>query len=136
MADILSQAELDALLDEVKADEPELGGVEIPPEPIVERRPDAPVSGMSPDEAHRNIEVILDIPVQVSVELGRARLTIGELLDLSQGAVVELTRLASDMIDLSVNRHVIAQGEAVVVHENFGFRVVDIDSVRDRIRKL
>ena len=57
-------------------------------------------------------------------------------MQLGQGSVIELNRLASDLIDLSINNHVVAQGEAVVVNENFGFRVVEVDSVQGRIAKL
>lgn len=83
-----------------------------------------------------NVGMILAIPVQVNVELGRARLTIGDLLALGQGSVIELDHLASDLLDLTVNKKVVAQGEAVVINENFGVRIIEVDSVRDRIRKL
>lgn len=88
------------------------------------------------DQADVNVQMILDIPVQVNVELGRSRLTIGDLLALGQGSVIELDHLASDMLDLTVNKKIVAQGEAVVINENFGVRVLEVDSVRDRIRKL
>lgn len=138
MADILSQDELDALLSEMEqdddeADEPEAprASAEIPASPVERAAPraDEPVE-------ERNIELILNIPVQLQVELGRTRMTVHELLQLGQGSVLELHRLASDLIDLTINDHVVAQGEAVVVNENFGFRVVEVDSVRERIRKL
>lgn len=134
MADILSQDELDALLTEMQIednlDEPveAASAAEIDPAPVVERRPEA--------AGRKNIELILNLPVNLSVELGRTRMTVGDMLQLGQGSVIELQRMANDLIDLTINAHVLAQGEAVVVNENFGFRVVEVDSVRDRIRKL
>lgn len=138
MADILSQEELDALLSEMEQEDdddaqPEAprASAEIPPSPSDRAAPRAE----GPVE-ERNIELILNIPVLLQVELGRTRMTVHELLQLGQGSVLELQRLASDLIDLTINDHVVAQGEAVVVNENFGFRVVEVDSVRERIRKL
>ena len=106
---------------------------EIPATPIVERRPAAAVVA---EAGTQNVQLILNLPVNLSVELGRTRMTVGDLLQLGQGSVIALQRMASDLIDLSINTHVMAQGEAVVVNENFGFRVVEVDSVRDRIGKL
>ena len=80
--------------------------------------------------------MILNLPVKVQVEIGRARLPVGEILNLCQGSVVELDHLASDLLDLTVNERVIAHGEAVVINENFGMRVLEVESVADRIRKL
>ncbi len=151
MADILSQEELDALLGQMQdgegeeEEEPEPSvaldaSVDIPPDPApATRRPDEPVASGFDGEAsgdQRNIELILSIPIEMQVELGRTEMTIHELMQLGQGSVIELNRLASDLIDLAINNHVVAQGEAVVVNENFGFRVVEVDSVRDRISKL
>ena len=82
------------------------------------------------------LSMLLDLTIPVTIELGRTRMSVYELLQLGQGSVIELDRLANDLIDLTVNRRVIAQGEAVVVNESFGFRVAEVDSVRDRLRKL
>lgn len=156
MADILSQDELDALLGQMKGDDDddEAAGpdpfdrvaaeevpAEVPPTiaEVVEEAPDdeaAAIDWAATAGPDVNVQMILDIPVKVDVELGRARLTIGDLLALGQGAVIELDHLASDLLDLTVNRKVVAQGEAVVINENFGVRVLEVDSVRDRIRKL
>lgn len=144
MADILSQEELDALLGQMKDEtgdgDDDDAPVRIDPDPPLPERPRA----AAPEEEapapqgdeERNVEIILNIPVQLAVELGRTRMTVHELLQLGQGSVIELNRLASDLIDLTINRRVVAQGEAVVINENFGFRVLEVDSVRDRIRKL
>lgn len=121
MSDIVSKEELSALLSEVRRDDDE---------PVAE--PAAAVVDVPPP----NLELILEIPVEVRVELGRSRMTVHEILQLGQGSVIELNRLANALIDLTLNGRVVAQGDAVVVNENFGLRVLEVDSVRDRIRKL
>lgn len=86
--------------------------------------------------AHNDIEFILDIPVQLTVELGRTKIAIKNLLQLAQGSVVELDGLAGEPMDVLVNGCLIAQGEVVVVNDKFGIRLTDIISPSERIRKL
>ncbi|RYP50935.1 hypothetical protein DL770_011068 [Monosporascus sp. CRB-9-2] len=87
--------------------------------------------------AQRNdIDMILDIPVQLTVELGRTKVPIKNLLQLAQGSVVELDALAGEPMDVLVNGYLIAQGEVVVVNEKFGIRLTDIITPSERIRKL
>jgi flagellar motor switch protein FliN/FliY len=83
-----------------------------------------------------NLEVILDIPVTLSVEIGRTRQTIRNLLQLNQGSVVELDRLAGEPMDVLVNGTLIAHGEVVVVNEKFGIRLTDVISAAERVKKL
>lgn len=83
-----------------------------------------------------DIDMIMDIPVQLSVELGRTRLTIKNILQLGQGSVVELDGLAGEPMDIFVNGYLIAQGEVVVVDEKYGIRVTDIITPADRIHRL
>jgi flagellar motor switch protein FliN/FliY len=83
-----------------------------------------------------NLDSILDVPVTISMEIGRTRITIRNLLQLNQGSVVELDRLAGEPMDVLVNGTLIAQGEVVVVNEKFGLRLTDIISPADRIRRL
>ncbi len=83
-----------------------------------------------------DIGMIMDIPVQLSVELGRTRLTIKNLLQLGQGSVVELDGLAGEPMDIYVNGYLIAQGEVVVVDERYGIRITDIITPSDRINRL
>ena len=83
-----------------------------------------------------DIDMITDIPVQLSVELGRTRLTIKNILQLGQGSVVELDGLAGEPMDIFVNGYLIAQGEVVVVDEKYGIRVTDIITPADRINRL
>lgn len=83
-----------------------------------------------------DIDFILDIPVQLTVELGRTKISIKNLLQLAQGSVVELDGLAGEPMDVLVNGCLIAQGEVVVVNDKFGIRLTDIITPAERIRKL
>ena len=83
-----------------------------------------------------NLEVILDVPVTLSMEVGRTRIPIRNLLQLNQGSVVELDRAAGEPLDVFVNGTLIAHGEVVVVNEKFGIRLTDVISPAERIRKL
>jgi len=84
----------------------------------------------------RDIEFVMDIPVQLTVELGRTKLPIKNLLQLAQGSVVELDGLAGEPMDVLVNGCLIAQGEVVVVNDKFGIRLTDVITPAERIRKL
>lgn len=91
------------------------------------------------DELHNSrhdIDMILDIPVQLTVELGRTKIAIKNLLQLAQGSVVELDGMAGEPMDVLVNGCLIAQGEVVVVNDKFGIRLTDIITPSERIRKL
>jgi flagellar motor switch protein FliN/FliY len=83
-----------------------------------------------------NLDVILDIPVSISMEVGNADITIRNLLQLNQGSVIELDRLAGEPLDVLVNGTLIAHGEVVVVNEKFGIRLTDVISPSERIKKL
>ena len=83
-----------------------------------------------------DINMILDIPVQLTVELGRTRIPIKHILQLAQGSVVELEALAGEPMDVLVNGYLIAQGEVVVVNEKFGIRLTDIVTPSERMRRL
>jgi flagellar motor switch protein FliN/FliY len=83
-----------------------------------------------------NLDVILDVPVTLSLEVGRTRLPIRSLLQLNQGSVVELERAAGEPLDVFVNGTLVAHGEVVVVNDKFGIRLVDVVSPAERIRKL
>jgi flagellar motor switch protein FliN/FliY len=87
-----------------------------------------------PDEA--NLDVILDIPVTISMEIGRTHISIRNLLQLNQGSVVELDRLAGEPMDVLVNGTLVAHGEVVVVNEKFGIRLTDVISPAERVKKL
>src|SRR5690625_4427840 len=91
--------------------------------------------GADPTKA-RELEMIMDIPVKLKVELGRTRLTIKQLLELTQGSVVELDGLAGDPRDILINGYLIAQGEVVVVDDKYGIRITEIITPSERIQKL
>lgn len=84
----------------------------------------------------QNLDFILDIPVEVAVELGRTKMLVNDLLQLGQGSVVELEKLAGEPVEILVNEKLIARGEVVVVNEKFGVRLTDIISPLDRIKQL
>jgi flagellar motor switch protein FliN/FliY len=86
--------------------------------------------------AGHDLNMILDIPVQLTVELGRTRIPIKHILQLAQGSVVELETLAGEPMDVLVNGYLIAQGEVVVVNDKFGIRLTDIVTPSERIRRL
>lgn len=88
---------------------------------------------MAPDV---NLQMVLDVPVTIAMEIGRTRISIRNLLQLNQGSVVELDRLAGEPLDVLVNGTLIAHGEVVVVNEKFGIRLTDVISPSERVRKL
>ena len=93
---------------------------------------DAPIS----QEEKRKLDTILDIPVTISMEVGRSQISIRNLLQLNQGSVVELDRVAGEPLDVLVNGTLIAHGEVVVVNDKFGIRLTDVISQIERIKKL
>jgi flagellar motor switch protein FliN/FliY len=97
-------------------------------------------SGGSDGHGHgpkdKNLQLILDIPLRVTVELGRTKMPVSELLNLTQGSVIELSKLAGEPMEVYVNEKLIARGEAVVVNEKFGVRLTDIISPTERIEQL
>jgi len=94
-----------------------------------------PLTGQAP-AGGSDIDLIMDVPVQLTVELGRTRLTIKNLLQLGQGSVVELDGLAGEPMDIFVNGYLIAQGEVVVVEDKYGIRLTDIITPSERINRL
>jgi flagellar motor switch protein FliN/FliY len=96
-------------------------------------KPEAPDPGANRE---LNLDVVLDIPVTLSMEVGRTRISIRNLLQLNQGSVIELERAVSEPLDIFVNGTLIAHGEVVVVNEKFGIRLTDVISPAERIRKL
>lgn len=90
----------------------------------------------SPDASIQDINLIMDIPVKLTVELGRTRMTIKELLRLAQGSVVALDGLAGEPLDILINGYLIAQGEVVVVADKYGVRITDIITPSERMRRL
>lgn len=115
-----------------------------PAKPVAAAKPEprpAPTADLkdepgAPADEGKNLEVILDIPVSLSMEIGRTQIPIRNLLQLSQGSVVELDRLAGEPMDVLVNGTLIAHGEVVVVNEKFGIRLTDVISPAERVKTL
>ncbi|MBN2297495.1 MAG: flagellar motor switch protein FliN [Deltaproteobacteria bacterium] len=84
----------------------------------------------------KDLDFILDIPLEVTVEMGRTRMLINDLLQLGQGSVIELNRLAGEPLDILINNKLVARGEVVVVSEKFGIRITDIVSPLERVKRL
>lgn len=102
--------------------------------------PEAPLQNLQADDNSNgetaSLEAILDIPVSLSVEIGQTKISIKNLLQLNQGSVVELERLAGEPLDVKVNNTLVAHGEIVVVNEKYGIRLTDIVSAHERVKKL
>jgi len=123
------QSDIDALL---AGDSGKPGAGRLPMEEFASSpRPNENVSLEGP-----NLDVILDIPVNISMEVGSTEINIRNLLQLNQGSVIELDRLAGEPLDVLVNGTLIAHGEVVVVNEKFGIRLTDVISPSERIKKL
>lgn len=129
-------------------DEEKISWDDVKDEMAQSQRPTSPkteVSNVNFDELKKtkpeggksfNLDFILDIPLTLTAELGRSKMLISELLQLGQGSVLELTKLAGEPMDVYVNQRLIARGEVVVVNEKFGVRLTDIVSPAERVNKL
>jgi flagellar motor switch protein FliN len=95
---------------------------------------DAPTQ--KPENPSPRLDMLLDVPLEVGVELGRTRMTIQDLLQLGPGSVIELDKVAGEALDILVNGRLVARGEAVVVNDKFGVRITDIVSPQERIQRL
>jgi len=108
---------------------------EAEPEPAPQP-PTPPPPPREKEENLGNLELLLDIPLEITAELGRSRMIINDLLQLGQGSVIELNKLAGEPLEILVNQKLIARGEVVVVNEKFGIRLTDIISPLERIKQL
>ena len=121
--DPLDQADIDAAIAAAQA------AMEAPEPPAEPARPifapldepEAPIGGEA-----QNLDIVMDIPLEVSVELGRKRMSIRDILDLGSGSIVELDKIAGEPVDLLVNGRLVARGEVVVIEDNFGVRITEI----------
>ena len=93
-------------------------------------------TGTLSNEETQNLDLILDIPLTVTVELGRSKMLINDLLQLGQGSVIELTKLVGEPLEVLVNNKLVARGEVVVVNDKFGVRLTDIVSPMERVQSL
>ncbi len=98
--------------------------------------PQPPAREAKEGETLPNLSLLLDIPLEITAELGRTRMLINDLLQLGQGSVIELNKLAGEPLEILVNQKLIARGEVVVVNEKFGIRLTDVISPMERIKQL
>lgn len=112
-------------------DEAEAAGGEATPANLQDLQDDG-----APGDEEFNLDVILDVPVTISMEIGQTKISIRNLLQLNQGSVIELDRLAGEPLDVLINGTLIAHGEVVVVNEKFGIRLTDVISPVERVKKL
>jgi flagellar motor switch protein FliN/FliY len=117
------------ILDDQEAAQPD----DLPDFASLQQDPSEPAT---PDLANPDLEMILDIPVTLSMEVGNTSISIRDLLQLGQGSVIELDRLAGEPLDVLVNGTLIAHGEVVVINDKFGIRMTDVISPSERIKKL
>jgi flagellar motor switch protein FliN/FliY len=120
------------MADEIESSNPEEEAVQVAGSEVFRELDD----GSKSPEREKDLDFIRDIPVQLSVELGRTKISIKNLLQLAQGSIVELDAAAGDLMDILVNGTMIAKGEVVVVNEKFGVRLTEIITPVERIRKL
>ncbi len=123
----------DALKEQAATEEQ--GGVDSATFPDLQDASDASAKSLSGGD-DVNLDIILDVPVTISMEIGRTRINIRNLLQLTQGSVVELDRFAGEPMDVLVNGTLIAHGEVVVVNDKFGIRLTDVISPSERVKKL
>ena len=132
---MLDPSDIEAALAAVK------GEAEPAPAPAVAARPAEPARSVfapldEPESAPgldaQNLDIVMDIPLEVSVELGRKRMSIRDILDLGSGSIVELDKVAGEPVDLLVNGRLVARGEVVVIEDNFGVRITEIIGVAAR----
>lgn len=147
---ILDQSDIDKLMaedddlsddwdDSSEESKPETAAAAAPESGEPESEPfgtfeEKPIKKLSADEG--SMDFILDIPLEVTVELGRTKMLINDLLQLGQGSVIELSKLAGEPMEILVNNKLVARGEPVVINEKFGIRLTDIVNPMDRIKSL
>lgn len=105
-------------------------------EDVAEAAGDVGEAAKAVDKPQNNLDFILDVNLQITVEVGRARMTIQDLLQLGQGSIMELEKLAGEALDIFVNGKQVARGEAVIVNEKFGVRLTEIVSPDERVKGL
>ncbi len=125
-----------AALEQQEVEEDMPGAVAAPLDDLMAQADAAPSSMPVAGADNPNLDVILDIPVTLTMEVGSTQINIRNLLQLNQGSVIELDRLAGEPLDVLVNGTLIAHGEVVVVNEKFGIRLTDVISPSERIKKL
>ncbi len=103
---------------------------------IINEDSDLESENLEEERGARELDFILDIPLELSVELGKTRMLVNDLLQLAQGSIIELNKLAGEPLEVYINRKLIARGEVVVVNEKFGVRLTDVITPIDRVKSL
>ncbi len=106
------------------------------PQSVSQKAADSTFKSISLESESRGLEFLYDVPLQVSVEVGRSKILLRDLLKMGEGYVIELDKIAGEPLDLYVNNRLIAKGEAVLVDDKFGIRLTEVVSTSDRIEKL
>ena len=117
-------------------DAEEVGDIDATAESVEEASEEGATQVSSGETETKSLDLILDIPLTVAVELGRSKMLINDLLQLGQGSVIELTKLVGEPLEVMVNQKLVARGEVVVVNEKFGVRLTDIVSPMERVQSL
>lgn len=102
----------------------------------VQEETDEEIEERTEEHEARELDFILDIPLELSVELGKTKMLVNDLLQLGQGSIIELNKLAGEPLEVYINRKLIARGEVVVVNEKFGVRLTDVITPIDRVKSL
>jgi flagellar motor switch protein FliN/FliY len=135
-SDLLSQDDIDSVLDSTSGDQAPADHPSPQPQPSVKQADFQQLSMTTDQQGPQNIDLLMDVELPVSIELGRTRMRISDILVLGPGAIVELDKLVGEPVDLLVNQKRIARGEVVVVEENFGLRITQLVSPEERLQNL
>jgi len=119
-----------------EADDSQINTGEPPPPDYSNASEDADLKVGADNESSINMDFILDIPIEVTVELGRSKMLVNELLQLGQGSVIELSKLAGETLEILANQKLIARGEVVVVNDKYGVRLTEVISPMERLERL
>jgi flagellar motor switch protein FliN/FliY len=134
--EMISQDSVDNILKGMSSDSPEDMPEEAPPQPVVSKADFQQLSMNSVEKKSQNIDLLMDVDLPVSIELGRTKMSISEILAMGPGSIVELDKLVGEPVDLLVNQKCVARGEVVVVEESFGLRITQLMSPEERIKNL
>ncbi|MEW5924385.1 MAG: flagellar motor switch protein FliN [Candidatus Zixiibacteriota bacterium] len=136
-ADLLSSDDVEAAMRRAVEEELTLNGFDSGQEqPVIKQADFQQLSSSAEKHETRNIELLMDVELPVSIELGRTRMNISDILSLGPGSIVELDKLVGEPVDLLVNQKKVARGEVVVVEENFGLRITQLISPEERLKNL
>lgn len=136
-AELLSADDVDAAMRRAVEEELTLNGLDSGQEqPVIKQADFQQLSASAKKQEARNIELLMDVELPVSIELGRTRMNISDILSLGPGSIVELDKLVGEPVDLLVNQKKVARGEVVVVEENFGLRITQLISPEERLKNL